>query len=583
MASTVALYTGLSGLTAHARGLEIIGHNIANVNTTAFKATRAIFSPLFSRTIHVGAEPDDALGGTNPLQIGHGVRVGATLRDTSAGALSTTGDARDLAIEGEGFFILEHDDRIVYSRDGTFRTNSNNELINVFGDRVQGFAVDDNFNIVAGQLVDLVIPIGQLTIAQATSQARLAGNLNAAGDVATVGASIQLRGADGEGFSLLDTASQPATPPNALELTSLLVDIEDPAAPGSALFAAGQSLRLDGAEKGTRILPGQSLSIEADTTVADLLTFLAAALGISADAGPNPDGASPGVTLDPATGVITITGNTGQANDLAIDPTDLVLLDAAGTALATPFDVDKSASADGESVRTTFIVFDSLGSAVAVDATAVLEARSDLGTTWRYYIESPDDSDGDLQLTTGTLQFDTAGRLVTTDPVTVAVDRAGSGAATPLTFDLLFGDSAGGVTALADEPSTLAMVEQDGSSPGTLEAYSVAADGTIIGTFSNAITRTLGQIPLALFANAAGLVDVGDGRFAVGANSGEAVIATPGSLGAGSVTSGSLEQSNVDLGQEFINLILTSTGYSASSRVIQATDELLQQLLVLGR
>ena len=95
--------------------------------------------------------------------------------------------------------------------------------------------------------------------------------------------------------------------------------------------------------------------------------------------------------------------------------------------------------------------------------------------------------------------------------------------------------------------------------------------------------RTLGQVVLATFTNQEGLVDVGGNSFEVGPNSGPAVIAEPGNLSAGLVVGGALELSNVDLGQEFIDLIATSTGYSASSRVIRTADELMQQLLVIGR
>jgi flagellar hook protein FlgE len=111
----------------------------------------------------------------------------------------------------------------------------------------------------------------------------------------------------------------------------------------------------------------------------------------------------------------------------------------------------------------------------------------------------------------------------------------------------------------------------------------VGEDGVITGGFSNGLTRTIGQIIIATFTNPEGLIDAGNNLFAVGPNSGTALITTPGNFGTGRMIGGALEQSNVDLGQEFINLVLTQTGYSAATRVIQTTDELIQQLLVLGR
>jgi flagellar hook protein FlgE len=123
----------------------------------------------------------------------------------------------------------------------------------------------------------------------------------------------------------------------------------------------------------------------------------------------------------------------------------------------------------------------------------------------------------------------------------------------------------------------------DGAPFGTLTAFGVGADGVIVGAFDNGLTRPLGQVVLATFANQEGLVDEGSNNFRVGANSGPAILATPTQFGTGQIVGGALELSNVDLGQEFINMIQSSTGYSASSRVIRTTDELLQQLLVLGR
>ena len=111
----------------------------------------------------------------------------------------------------------------------------------------------------------------------------------------------------------------------------------------------------------------------------------------------------------------------------------------------------------------------------------------------------------------------------------------------------------------------------------------VSADGTITGTFSNGLTRTLGQVALATFTNPEGLVELGGSVYGTAPNSGEPLITTPLELGTGKIVGGALELSNVDLSQEFVNLILASTGYSAASRIITTTDQLMQQLLAIGR
>lgn len=585
MASTSAMFTALSGMTANARSLDVVGNNIANVNTTAFKSNRVLFSTQFSRTLSLGTAPSDTSGGTNPGQIGMGVNVAGTQRSFIGGTISATGDSRDLAIEGDGFFIVNRGGDQLYTRAGAFRTSATNDLVSVSGERLRGWTVDENFNVVQGTLVDLNIPLGAMTIAQPTGTTRFAGNLNASGLVPTRGSSISLLGSPGNGLQAVAGANPAPGAGNVLEMTTRLVDVEDPAAPGSGtpLFSAGQFLSFESIEKGGKTLPPARLAIEDSTTIGDWSDFMAAIFGITTATGANPDGRQPGVGLDASTGVLTIVGNTGTVNDLSIDTSDIRLLDSSGAMVRSPLTIDKTAAADGESVRTTFIVYDSLGTPVSADLSMVLDGRSDSGTTWRYFVESADDSDLSRFVASGVVGFDTRGQLSTPDPIRVTIDRAGTGAATPLAFDLDLAGGAGNVTSLTDTNSAIAATFADGSPIGTLIAYAVGQDGVIVGSFTNGLTRTIGQVALAKFPNAEGLADVGGNMFRVGPNSGTPVVAQPQSMGAGRLVGGALELSNVDLSQEFINMILASTGYSASSRVIRTTDELIQQLLVLGR
>ena len=128
MASTTALFTGLSGLISNSRRLDVIGNNIANVNTTAYKSNRMTFSPTFSRNFSLGTAPSDATGGTNPGQVGLGVSVSGTQRNFNNGAIGVTGVATDLAIEGDGFFIVNQAGRsttpVRAASSGTPRTTS---------------------------------------------------------------------------------------------------------------------------------------------------------------------------------------------------------------------------------------------------------------------------------------------------------------------------------------------------------------------------------------------------------------------------------------------------------------------------
>ncbi len=568
MASTTALYNGLSGLSAHATSLDVTGNNIANVNTTAFKSSRTLFSSQLSRTISGGSPPNDTLGGTNPFQVGLGVRVSGTQRDFAAGSIATTGDPRDLAIDGEGFFIVRRGNDQLFTRNGAFRTNARDELVTSTGENVQGYGVDEAFNV-TGTLTDIEIPVGSMTLAEETQNVEFAGNLNADGDLPTTGTRI--------------TFAPFLTDAGFADAGTTLTSINDPDVVGMSLFSAGQTFQFTSVEKGNRTLPEASLTITEATTVGDLAQFLSDSLAIETTVGPNPDGRTPGVTIDPATGVLTIDGNTGVVNNVLIDASDLRLTAADGTLLSQPLTPTLVNESDGESVRTQFIVYDSLGTPLQVDLTFVLDTVSDQGTTWRYFAESHDDSVPSSGVGTGTVGFDPFGQLTAGAIATVAIDRDNTGAADPLSVDFRFDTGANGLTAFSDDDSSMAAVLQDGAPLGTLAAFEVGIDGVITGAFTNGLTRTLGQVSLATFANNEGLLDDGGGFFRPGANSGSALVQTPRQLGSGGILAGTLEQSNVDLSQEFIDLILASTGYSASSRVITTTDQLFQQLLVLGR
>ncbi len=585
MASTSSLFIGLSGLNANSRNIDVIGNNIANVNTNGFKSGRLNFAKALSRTVSEGTSPGSVAGGSNPTQFGQGVTIAGTQRNMAEGAPTGTGDSRDLAIEGNGFFILESGQDEYYTRVGAFRTDRDDFLTSIDGNYVLGYPADDNFQIQPGALERISIPVGSLTIAEATTSVNMAGNLNASGTVAITGSSHTLDTTTGAGFSLVAGATVPATLPNQLETTSLLGEIEDPLSPGSGtpLFSAGQTIRVEGVEKGTQILGSSGYLVEAASTVQDFMDFLTNAFGLRTDIGTNGDGSQPGVSLDPLTGTLAVTGNTGDSNNITMTGEDIRVFNADGTLSAQPFLVNQTAEASGEAVKTAFTVYDSLGTPLRVDISMVLENKSNTGTTWRYYAESSDDTVGGPSIGTGTVQFDNFGKIVGPESVAVVLDRDGTGAASPLTFDIRFNSDGDQITSLTDSESSLVSTFQDGVPIGTLDSYSVGGDGMITGTFSNGLIRTLGQVALASFTVPEGLVELEQNLYRPGPNSGPAIVTEPQQLGTGRIVSGALETSNVDLGQEFISLILASTGYSASARVIRTSDELIQQLLVLGQ
>ncbi len=563
MSLTSSLYTGLSGLNVNQTRLNVVGNNIANVNTVGFKASRALFKPQFYVTDSAGSPPTDGFGGTNPSQRGLGAQVSAIEKDWTNGTIEPTGRATDLAIDGNGFFIVQGRSQM-FTRDGSFTLNSANQLVTRSGELVQGFGVDANFNIQPGQLQNITIPLGAQTIAQATQNVRLVGNLDASGDIAS-GASIF----DTQTLELSGTSGY-AGPVGGAPL----VDLVD-STTGLPVFSVGDTLTLSPV-RGGRELPKAELEVTATTTVDELMAFMEQSIGIDPSFAPA-TAPTPGVT---ATGTLAgftigVTGNAGTENALTFD--SVTLINQSGTS-PLAWAENPNSSPTGESIYTTFVAYDSLGTPVNVSLTAVLESKTDTGTNWRFIAHSPDDTNG-LLLSNGTLSFDNSGRLVDATGVDITIDRNATGAGTPISMRLNFE----GMTSLTSRSSDMVMTEQDGAPIGVLDSFSIGADGTITGSFTNGRTRTLGQIALATFNNPQGLVDQGGNMFIEGSNSGAATISSPLQLSAGAIRAGALELSNVDLSEQFINMIISTTGFSAASRVISTSDRLIQELLNSSR
>ena len=585
MASTTALFTGLSGLISNSRRLDTIGNNIANVNTTAFKSNRMTFAPTFSRNFSLGTAPSDLTGGSNPGQIGLGVTVAGTQRNFNNGAIGVTGVATDMAIEGDGFFIVDVAGQRNFTRAGSFIRNPSNDLITQSGAKVMGYAVDEQFNVVDGNLTELNIPVGTQTLAEATRNVLFNGNLNASGDISTTGSVHTTRS-----YYTDAAMTIPATP--ATDLSTTTVWMSDGAGGSVVAFdsaSADRSISISGVEKGGKDLGAATFAISGvpvdgtddfGTTFQDYMDFMDEYLGLDSTSVGGSSDLEGGISM--TNGQITIAGNEGTVQDLVIDTGDITMTNP-GTGVGNPMVTSKVNEADGESVRTSFVVYDSLGTPLTIDLTFVLQGTTPSGgTTWEFMAESGQNDALDRVLALGEVTFDTNGRYVSATNQSFSIERQ-NGAVNPLSVNMDFDSGTDSISSFTDSASNFAAVYQDGSSIGTLSNFSIGEDGTISGSFTNGLTRTIGQIALAKFSNPEGLVDAGDNLFKSGPNSGTPLIARPREFGTGRVVGGALELSNVDLSQEFINMILASTGYSAASRVITTTDELMTQLLALGR
>lgn len=573
MALTSTLYTGLSGLDVNQTWLNAIGNNIANVNTVAFKSSRTLIKPEFYVTDVSASAPTPDFGGTNPSQLGLGANVNEIQKNFAPGAIQTTGVDTDMAIDGAGFFVVKSAGNQQYTRDGSFTLNDSNQLVSSGGAFVQGYSADAQGNVLAGQLKNITIPVGTDTIAKATDNASMQGNLDAGGSIAA-GASV----VDSQDLTVVGGA---ATPTGA----TLLTNVASTSNSATALFAAGDVLTLNGI-KGGRNMPTAKFNVTAASTLTDLANFYQQNLGIDATAPVSAGIPVPGVTVQTDGSAVnsvkfTVVGNIGNDNALTLSSGSLTnqnntspLSFAAGTDGA-----GIASDPSGESVHTSLVAYDALGTPVTVDVTAVLQSKADTGNTWQFFVTSPDNTVGGEVVGNGTMTFDPTGKLATVTGNTVTINRNGTGATTPITMTLDFN----GMTQLTDSSSSMVMTQQDGSPIGTLNSFSVGTNGIITGAYSNGLTRTLGQVAVANFSNPEGLDDKGGNMFEASASSGVPVVTTPLSLGTGGIRAGSLELSNVDISQEFTNMINASTGFSAASRVITTSNQLIQDLLNSNR
>ncbi|TWT39420.1 flagellar hook-basal body complex protein [Blastopirellula retiformator] len=353
--------------------------------------------------------------------------------------------------------------------------------------------------------------------------------------------------------------------------------------------------------KGDRTLDEKTFTVTSTTIVQDLLEFMQASLGIqpSVNGNSNPipgsentianeTGAlSQGISIT-SDGRIRVVSNNGVDNGVDIGLSSFQLDTGSGVIQNPNLNFGVIQEAVGESAVADVIVYDSLGVPMNVRVTTVLEARNGTNTIYRWFADSPaNDADtiGDeteearISVGTGLIYFDGDGNFIGSDNNTVTINRRNIPSESPLEFDLDFSQLSG----LAADEATLNASRQDGSGTGKLNSFIISEDGVIRGVFSSGVDRDLGMLQLARFANPSGLEQRGNNLFAAGVNSGLPVQGDPGEEGIGSVIAGAVELSNTDIGGNLIDLILASTQYRSSSRVITSAQQLFDELLNIRR
>ncbi len=545
-----ALSSGVSGMQAHQKMLDVAGNNISNVNTTAFKSSRITFSEALSQTLRDATQPVDTVGGTNPMQVGGGATVGIIERNMTIGDIESTGRPLDMAIEGEGYFTLYDGSQSVYTRAGGFAVDANNYLVDPStGYRVtrigseglaEGFqSMNDNYIRIP---YDMVIP------AQETQNMTLTGNLRADSSDPTT-----LKLQSGLQFTVSGTAADAGT----------LLSSLDQVSGGSPV---GGTIAISGTDRSGGAVAG-NVVIGAATDLQDVLTEIENAFGGN-------------VNASISGGEIVVEETT---TGYSMADVSLTYTAAGGETMELPnyFQISQPG---GEEVRKVSIdVYDQRGGAHALSAAF---CKTGPGDTWDLVLTS---IEGDIAAMSDRRIQDISfmpngayGGLTSGDDQWFDFEFANMGAATRVNVDMGSVGKFDGVTQFGAE-STANASDQDGYGSGSLNALSVSREGVIIGLFSNGIRKDVAAVRVSTFQNPAGLESIGKNYFIPTSNSGAANGQKALSGKSGAIRGSSLEKSNADIAEEFVSLIQAQNGFQANARTITVANEMLRELTQLIR
>ena len=561
----------LSGLDASSAALSTTANNLANLNTIGYKDQQIQFADLFYQNL--GSD-----GAGDPIQQGAGVHVSSQPSDFTQGNVTSTGIETDVAINGNGFFVVQQNGVQSYTRAGNFEVGTNNLLETADGQQVMGYAANNGTVSTSAGLSTLALGAGIASPAVVTKHVSLTSNLDAT-DV------------NGDTYSTQATIYDSLGAAHQVTYTFTNADV--------AAVAAVT------AQPATGVLTATTNPVASQTVLigGQTYTFTATA----------PPGAGSNDVYIGATAAITMANLVNAINDNYADGVGTATPGGYGTGTAvnpnvTAVDagngvIDITAKVAGTAGFTTGLsgadlTWSSGAGANGVNASAAVPA---VVNTWTYSVTLPaadvSGATAPVSLATGTLVFNgdgtlqsvtpTAGSASTTNPTinvppTTTPASVFTDGANSLTFTWnLFNTAGKGLVTQTAAASSTTSIQQDGAASGTLQSFSIGSDGTITGSFSNGSTATVGQIALASFADEQGLSRNGNNDYTPTLASGQPTVGAPTSGGLGSISGGALEQSNVDIATEFANLIVAQRSYEANARVVTTFDQVAQATIAL--
>ena len=544
---------------------DVAGKNGAEADTTASESGRTNFSELLSKKIGTRLQPMANVGGINPKHTS-GVGIAGITPNMPKGNIINTGNPLDLAIEGNGYFVLSDGKQDIYTRSAAFAVDANSSLV----DPVTGYTIQrigsegegDGFQIPGDNNVR--VPYGTVMSANMTSEIKVSGNLSFDASLAGGPQTQQITS------NITYTSNGGTVATAATELDQL----------GQFNGGSGIDGRLEAGESGTINISGYNpngtafssgltFSVNPTTTLGDFINHL------------NTNVLS-GATASLVSGKIQITDDTGGSSR-----TDLALSYSGIGSLATPgyFEI---LTAGGEEVKNAGItIYDSQGGKHVLTGAFV---RANRPNTWEMVLSSVTGDVSEITMANRRIEnicFNAsdgtyAGLSGSDSPqfvITFAHDVAN-----PQTIKVQMGTVNGldGLTQFKGN-STAAASEQDGYEAGRFSTVSVNNEGVIIGGFSNGIEKNIARLRVALFQNASELENIGGGYFVPSANSGDAVAASAMTDGAGTVHGGALEKSNAEVATEFVNMIQAQNGFQTNVRTISVANEILREMSNLFR
>lgn len=540
-----SLYSGVSGLKTHQTKMDVIGNNIANVNTTAFKSQSITFSELMYQTTQAasGANTQTGKAGTNARQIGLGVKSGAiTASVETSGSSQSTGNPFDIKLTGNSFFIVSDGSSNFFTRDGSFYVDGQGNLaMSSNGYTVQGWGVDN------GKIVrDTVSPLRIMSSdnmtypPEATTQAHVSGivDKNDTSVSSEAGKIISISFFDNRGYSYTAKLSMKATAAEG-QYTVELTDILD--SKGNAIDKTNIKLgSVRNVAESKKLSLANGCSVNGTT-----LTYLDEVgqnqtmdlSGKLTDAQKKILAESYGFTSYDEMAKLYVTGADGTVTTLGAH------LDG-GTFAQVINAADGSIATDGKQITGGIIQYNT--------ATGEIQSVNGLTNNLNLVLDFGDQPGSAFENIT--IDFSPSSNYNNNGTSTISGD---------------YGDVDGKGT---------------GRKLGEMTGISIQPDGMIYAAYDNGMTKLLGQIAVASFANPSGLQKEGDNLYSATLNSGQFDgIGMDVTSDGGYMTTGVLEMSNVDLSSEFTEMITTQRGFQANSRIITVSDTLLEELVNLKR